>query len=149
LDFKLEISPYNFFIRSFAKFEASDMTPQHEEEGSVNPAANPAALMTSRASPNFNMAPTVCNSSIHEKEHWNISYRFYRVYGDLDRGWEDIMSPEKQGIAPTILSMENWEAEESLRTLKEEGSHSIKTFTECLRGLLRREEPGRLRILYG
>jgi hypothetical protein len=133
LGFKHEYRSYNFLIRSFAKFEISDMTPQHKGEGSVNPISNPASS-TSGAGICLKMTPnaSVRAASIHENDDSNVPYR---VYGSYDLGWEDIT--ERKGLVSTILSMKTSEVEEFL---EQQSVPPIKTFTECLSGLL--QDPG-------
>jgi hypothetical protein len=125
------------------------MTAQHEEEGYVNSAANPAAP-TSGAGAGLKTTPyaSVRASSIHENDAANGSYR---VYGSYDLGWEDIRM--RKGLDRTILSMRISEAKDSLALPEEQKNPPIKTFTECLRGILwegsRWQDHSFVRVLYG
>ena len=135
LGFKHEYRSYNFLIRSFAKFEISDMTPQHKGEGSVNPISNPASS-TSGAGICLKMTPnaSVRAASIHENDDSNVPYRVYTIQS-YNLCWEDII--ERKGLVSTILSMKTSEVEEFL---EQQSEPPIKTFTECLSGLL--QDPG-------
>jgi hypothetical protein len=147
LVFKLEYSPYNFLIRSFAKFETSDMTLQHEGEGSLNPEASPACS-TSGAGSCLKTTPNapVRAASIHKNDDANVSYR---VYGSYDLGWEGKMEKD---LVRTILSMKVSEVKEFLAALEKHCSPTIKTLTECLKGLrleeLDSEDTSYIRVLY-
>jgi hypothetical protein len=127
------------------------MTPQHEGEGSVNPAAN-LASSTAGSGTSLKMTPNafVRAASIHNAElgGGNDDKKIsYRVYGDYDLGWEDNM--EKKELVRTILSMKVSEVKDFLAVLEKQREPTIKTFTECLRGLPPNSATGNVRVLYG
>ena len=121
------------------------MAPQHEEAGSVKPAANPAPS-TSGAGTYPKTAPnaSVRAASIHNAEQGdesdaeNISYTVYGNldphldWGDYRLSWESYT--ERKGLVHTILSKNTLEMDGSLAELENQGKFSTKIFTECLSG---------------